>query len=152
MSWITVIPSRTGSSHSVYEKYYGQPIVAVNNRFNILLSPASIEMLGCPQYVTVHHDPTLHLMGISASVETDMLRLKITISKTLDKNGNRIPSKGMASISCLAAKELAWGKEDHIVIYRAKMDSYGVLAADVRFPVEVIPSPKRHTERKNGHK
>ena len=151
MSWTTISHSVTTGSNSIYAPYYDQPVIAVNGRYDILMTPAAYEMLGKPKYVTVLHDPSAHLFGLQSAAASGSQSFMAQVGYTQDPiTKKRVPIKrGMVRVSCKAAKDLGWGQPNQIIIYRAAMTPTGVLTVDYRHRAEMVSAPVRHRS-KNG--
>lgn len=149
-NWTIVQPSRGSSGHSTYEKYYSQPVIAINSRFEILMTPAAHELLGKPTHVEILHDSRAKMFGLRTASGKDPA-FKVQINTTTTKDGSRTPVvRGMLRISSHAPEDYHWGQEGCIVIYRAAMDADGVLVVDLKARLDCIDAPIRH--RKNGKK
>ena len=152
MTWTIVMPQRQHGASSMYSRYYDQPVIVINSRFEMLLTPAAHEMLGKAGQVEVLHDPSMHSFGLRVAGKNDP-SFAIQGGTTAGKNGERVPvTKGMVRISTKACRDYHWGKEDHTTFYRAQMDANGILMADYHRPIETIYTPIKRRNRKNGSK
>jgi hypothetical protein len=90
------------------------------------------------------------MMGIQAAGGDSGHSFAVQPSKSTRKGGMQVHKGRMFRISCKSSLDFGWGVKDKAIVYRAQMDSSGVLVADTRFRIEIIDAPIRRRNHKNG--